>query len=51
MGGPGGPGGSGGAAGHTFNFYHTGSGDSADMKKAGKDFMKLATRELRRRNL
>jgi hypothetical protein len=50
-GGRGGPGGAGGAAGHTFNFYHTGSGDSGDMRKAGRDFMKLATRELRRLNL
>jgi hypothetical protein len=50
-GGRGGPGGAGGAAGHTFNFYHSGSGDSGGMKRAGKDFMKLATRELRRMNV
>jgi hypothetical protein len=50
-GGPGGAGGAGGAAGHTFHFHHYGSGDSADMKKAGKDFMRLATREMRRMNI
>jgi hypothetical protein len=50
-GGPGGPGGAAGAAGHTFVFNHNGSGDSGDMKKAGKDFMRLATRELRRMNI
>jgi hypothetical protein len=50
VGGPGGPGGPGGAAGHTFNFYHTGSGSPTEMKQAGRDFMKQATRELRRSN-